>query len=195
SCKDSRVQCWGFKDKGIPFEEMKSLYTYMKSHGKTTVLEIVEYDEAESLVGAKLAVECECDILMGTTYSPLVSDYCKKHNLKYMPFAGDVSERPSLLKGDINEIIQSARRLGDQGIHGFDLLGFRYTGDAVKLISEFVTSIDQPVCVAGSIDSYERLDFIKEVSPWAFTIGSAFFDNKFDGTFKEQVNKVYEYIQ
>ena len=40
-----------------------------------------------------------------------------------------------------------------------------------------------------------RLDEVKNVKPWAFTIGSAFFENKFDGTFKEQINKVYEYIE
>ena len=46
----------------------------------------------------------------------------------------------------------------------------------------------------GSINSYERLNLIKSCSPWAFTIGSG-FDNKFSGTFLEQIDKVYNHMK
>ena len=75
------------------------------------------------------------------------------------------------------------------------MLGYRYTGNCKELIEKFVEEINVPVIVAGSVNSYERLDEIKNISPWAFTIGGAFFDNKFDGTFGEQVNKVCEYMK
>ena len=55
--------------------------------------------------------------------------------------------------------------------------------------------MEVPVCMAGSVNSYERLQEIKDVSPWAFTIGGAFFENKFDGTMKEQIDKVCEYMR
>ncbi|WP_426456815.1 hypothetical protein [Staphylococcus cohnii] len=193
-CKDTNVKYWGFKDKGISLEEMVSLYNYMKQCGKNTVLEIVEYEEKQCLEGAYLAKVCNCDILMGTIFYESVNDYCKKHNIKYMPFAGNISNRPSVLQGEIEEIIKEANNYLDTGIHGFDLLGFRYIGNATNLISKFVANIDIPVCVAGSIDSYERLEFIKSISPWGFTIGSAFFDNKFGDTFKAQIDKVYNYL-
>ena len=48
--------------------------------------------------------------------------------------------------------------------------------------------------VAGSVDCYRRLDELKDISPWAFTIGSAFFEDKFGGTFAEQIDKVVDYI-
>ena len=51
------------------------------------------------------------------------------------------------------------------------------------------------MCLAGSVNSYERLDEIIDVSPWAFTIGSAFFENKFDGSFAEQIDKVCEHLE
>ena len=51
-----------------------------------------------------------------------------------------------------------------------------------------------PVCIAGSINSYQRLDEIKAADPWAFTIGGAFFENKFGGTFEEQINRVCKYM-
>ncbi|MGK9044741.1 hypothetical protein [Mammaliicoccus vitulinus] len=193
-CKNTKVKYWGFKDKGLSFEKMKLLFEYMKRCGKKTVLEIVEYEEKACLVGACLAKNCNCDILMGTTFFNSVNEYCKQNNIKYMPFAGNVCKRPSILNGHIQEIIKDAKANLNNGLYGFDLLGYRYTGNPTELITNFISHIDAPVCVAGSIDNYEKLDFIKSISPWAFTIGSAFFDNKFEGTFKEQIDKVYGYI-
>ena len=42
---------------------------------------------------------------------------------------------------------------------------------------------------------YQRLSVIKEVEPWAFTIGGAFFENKFPGSFNEQINVVCDYFE
>ena len=194
-CRNSKAKLWGFKEKPLPVDEMKKLYKYMKKCGKMTFLEVVEYTEKEGLEGAKLAVECGCDILMGTVFFDSINEFCKSNNLKYMPFVGKVTQRPSILEGDINEIIAEAKEYQKKGVYGFDLLGYRYVGDAVELNKKFVEEIEIPVCLAGSINSYMRLDEVKNVKPWAFTIGSAFFENKFDGTFKEQINKVYEYIE
>ena len=194
-CRNSKAKLWGFKEKPLPVDEMKKLYKYMKKCGKMTFLEVVEYTEKEGLEGAKLAVECGCDILMGTVFFDSINEYYKSNNLKYMPFVGKVTQRPSILEGDINEIIAEAKEYQKKGVYGFDLLGYRYVGDAVELNKKFVEEIEIPVCLAGSINSYMRLDEVKNVKPWAFTIGSAFFENKFDGTFKEQINKVYEYIE
>lgn len=194
-CRNSKAKLWGFKEKPLPVDEMKKLYKYMKKCGKMTFLEVVEYTEKEGLEGAKLAVECGCDILMGTVFFDSINEFCKSNNLKYMPFVGKVTQRPSILEGDINEIIAEAKKYQKKGVYGFDLLGYRYVGDAIELNKKFVEEIEIPVCLAGSINSYMRLDEVKNVKPWAFTIGSAFFENKFDGTFKEQINKVYEYIE
>jgi hypothetical protein len=194
-CRNSKAKLWGFKEKPLPVDEMKKLYKYMKKCGKMTFLEVVEYTEKEGLEGAKLAVECGCDILMGTVFFDSINEFCKSNNLKYMPFVGKVTQRPSILEGDINEIIAEAKKYQKKGVYGFDLLGYRYVGDAVELNKKFMEEIEIPVCLAGSINSYMRLDEVKNVKPWAFTIGSAFFENKFDGTFKEQINKVYEYIE
>lgn len=193
-CNNTKAQIWGFKEEGLPLEHMKELFSQMKQSGKTTVLEVVAYSEKACMNGAEMAVECNCDILMGTLFFDSVNDFCKKHNLKYMPFVGKVEKRPSILNGNIDEMIKEAKQYLEKGVYGFDLLGYRYTGDAHDLIKRFVKEIDAPVCVAGSINSYERLDEIKAVAPWAFTIGGAFFENKYDGTFGEQVDKVCDYI-
>lgn len=194
-CKNSDAKFWGFKEKSLPIEQMKNLYKYMKECGKTTFLEVVEYTEKEGLEGAKLALECGCDILMGTVFFDSINEFCKKNNLRYMPFVGNVTERPSILEGEIDEIIKEANEYLKKGVYGFDLLGYRYTGNAVELNERFVLEVNAPVCIAGSVNGYERLDELKNINPWSFTIGSAFFENKFDGSFEEQINKVCEYVK
>lgn len=194
-CKNSDAKFWGFKEKSIPIEQMKNLYKYMKECGKTTFLEVVEYTEKKGLEGAKIALECGCDILMGTMFFDSINEFCKKNNLRYMPFVGNVTERPSILEGEIDEIIKEANEYLKKGVYGFDLLGYRYTGNAVELNERFVLEVNAPVCIAGSVNGYERLDELKNINPWSFTIGSAFFENKFDGSFEEQINKVCEYVK
>ena len=193
-CKHSSARCWGFKEHPLPPEQMKQLYAHMKACGKTTFLEVVAYSEAEGLAGARIAAECGCDILMGTTFAPSILHVCQQHGIKYMPFVGRVSGRPSVLEGSAEEMIAQAQSYIEQGAYGIDLLGYRYTGDAVALNRAIVQGVPAPVCLAGSIDSYQRLDEVCQAAPWAFTIGSAFFENKFDGTFAEQIDKVCDYV-
>ena len=100
-----------------------------------------------------------------------------------------------MLSGNIADMVAEARAYEQKGVHGIDLLGYRYTGDAVRLNEELVKNIGIPVCIAGSVNSYRRLDEIKAAAPWAFTIGSAFFDGAFGGSFAEQIDKVCAYIR
>ena len=193
-CKDSKAKFWGFKEEPLPLEQMIQLFGYMKNCGKTTFLEVVAYSEKECLEGAKKAAACQCDYLMGTTFFDSVNTFCKSNHLKYMPFVGNITGRPSVLEGTIEDMIREANEYIAKGVYGIDLLGYRYTGDPVYLNKEFVARVKAPVCIAGSINSYERLREIKTAAPWTFTIGGAFFENKFDGTFKEQIDKVCDYI-
>ena len=195
ACKDAKAKLWGFKEEGLPLEDMKKLYAYMKECGKTTFLEIVAYTEEECMAGAKMAVECGVDILMGTLYFDSINDYCKANNLRYMPFVGQITGRPSVLEGTPEGMLEEANNRLKKGVYGFDLLGYRYTGDAAALNKAFVAGVDAPVCLAGSVNSYQRLDEVKDAGSWAFTIGGAFFENKFDGTFAEQIDKVCDYME
>ncbi len=193
--KESHALYWGMKEEGISFDEMLELFSYMKKCGKTTVLEVVAYSEEEGLKGAETAVNCGCDILMGTKFYDSINEYCKMHNLKYMPFAGQISERPSVLSGEIEDIISEAEEYISKGVYGIDLLGYRYTGDALKLNQSIASNIDAPICLAGSVNSYDRLDEIIDTGCWAFTIGGAFFENIFGSSHLEQINKICDYIK
>lgn len=193
-CKKSKAKYWGIKEKGLPLEQMKNLFAYMKEWGKTTILEVVDCTEEKCIEGAKIAIECEVDILMGTVFFDSVNELCKDNNIKYMPFVGEIIGRPSILNGSIEAMIDEANKYIEKGVYGIDLLGYRYSGDKAALISEFVSKVNAPVCIGGNVNSYDRLDELKKFSPWAFTIGSAFFDNEFGDSHQEQINKVYDYI-
>lgn len=193
-CKNTSAQYWGFKEEGIPLAEMKALCTSMKNAGKTTFLEVVAYTEEECLEGAKMAVECGFDILMGTLFFDSINEYLKSNQVKYMPFVGKIEGRPSILSGSIQGMINESNVLLAKGVYGIDLLGYRYVGDAVELNKQLVANVNAPVCLAGSISSFERLDEVKAAKPWTYTIGGAFFENKFDGTFAEQIEKVIQYV-
>ena len=195
--KHAPAQFWGFKEEGISLAEMKDLVKRMKLAGKTPFLEVVAYTEEECLEGAKTALECGFDYLMGTMFFPSILKLVKNEPVKYLPFVGNIYGRPSILEGTVSGMVEEAKRYLDQGVFGFDLLAYRFTGDPDDLAREFVRNVPAPVCIAGSIASFERLDKIKEINPWAFTIGGAFFEEKFGQglSFAEQVSKVVEYIE
>ena len=194
SCKHTSAKFWGFKEKPLSMDKMKTLVSKMKEFGKTPFMEIVSYTEEEGIESAKIAAECGVEVIMGTKFYPSILRYCLQRGIKYMPFVGIVEGRPSVLTGEISDILREATEVITAGAFGIDLLGYRHVDDPVRLNNKLVTELHAPVCIAGSIDSYERLDEIKKTKPWAFTIGSAFFDNKFNGSFAEQINKVCEYM-
>ncbi len=195
-CADLDCDFWGFKDVGVPEDRMKELVTVMKQAGKTTFLEVVSLTEEECLRGARIAVECGFDYLMGTVFFQSVFDYLKSHAKHYLPFCGKVTGHPSVVEGTIEDAIEEGKRLQKLEVAGFDLLAYRFVGDAEELARSFVKEIDLPVVIAGSIASTERLDRVKEYDPWAFTIGTAFFDKKFvpGGSFGDQIQAVLDYL-
>lgn len=173
-CQHIRARYWGFKEEGLPFAEMQALFAHMKACGKTTCLEVIAYTEPECLHGAEMAAACGCDILMGTVYSDAVHAYCRAHGLRYMPFVGQISGRPSILHGTPAGMICEAEGYLAKGVDGIDLLGYRYTGDAAALNRAFIAAVHAPICLAGSVNSFARLDEIKAAGAAYFTIGSAF---------------------
>ena len=194
-CQHTHARYWGFKEEGLPFAEMQALFAQMKACGKTTCLEVIAYTEPECLHGAEMAAACGCDILMGTVYSDAVHAYCRAHGLRYMPFVGQISGRPSILHGTPAEMICEAEGYLAKGVDGIDLLGYRYTGAAAALNRAFIAAVHAPICLAGSVNSFARLDEIKATGAAYFTIGSAFFAHAFGGDIADQINTVCDYME
>lgn len=191
------VTHWGFKDVGLPPDEMGRVAAAMKAAGKTTYLEVVSLSEAEGLRGAELAVRLGFDVLMGTVFFPSIGEYVKDKPIRYYPFPGRVHGHPSILDGTIDEIAAHARELEAHGAHGLDLLTYRYTGDAPRLLREVVQAVSIPIVSAGSIASYARIHEVWQAGAWGFTIGSAFFENKFvpDGGFEQNLRVAVDWLQ
>jgi hypothetical protein len=195
SCRDLPVEFWGFKDVGLEKPDMRELAGAMKKAHKKTFLEVVTYSEEECMRGAKLAVELGFDYLMGTVYHKSVLDYLKTQAIHFLPFCGTVYGSPSVLEGAIPSIIDNAKWLLDQGVYGIDLLAFRHA-EGAQLARAYCSAIQSPVVIAGSINSNERIDFINEINPWAFTMGSALFTKNFapEGDFRVNLQNVVAYM-
>ena len=194
--RDYPITHWGFKDVGLPAEEMKNVVKAMKDAGKTTFLEVVSLSEEEGLRGAQLAVELGFDILMGTVFFPSISEYLKNKPVQYYPFPGHVHSHPSILDGTIDEIVAHARQLEAHGVHGLDLLTYRYNGEASRLLELVVEATNIPIVSAGSIATFDRITEVWDSGAWGFTIGSAFFEHQFvpDGSFEENVLAVCDWL-
>ena len=196
-CKDlEQVKLWGFKNVGLPKDQMKALVAAMKAAGKTTFLEVVTYDEASCLDGAQTAIDCGFDYLMGTIYYDSVAKLLADNGMEYLPFVGKVSGSPSILEGTNEEIIQNAKDLMDKGIKGFDILAYRHVVDGEKLAYEFCEAVPAKICIAGSINSFKRIDTMFDIGPWTFTMGSALFEKKFvpTGSFRDNLIAVAYYM-
>lgn len=195
-CKNAPVTHWGFKDVGLPPDEMKILVREMKQAGKTTYLEVVSLSEEEGLRGAKIAAEAGFDILMGTVFFDSILNYLQDKPIKYYPFPGHISGHPSILDGTIEDIVEHARFLESRGVQGMDLLSYRYSGDASLLLREVVKATRVPIVSAGSIESYKRLAEVWQAGAWGFTIGSALFNKKFvpNGSFLENTLAVCNWL-
>ena len=196
-CKEAPVNHWGFKDVGLPPEEMKALVHEMKEAGKTTYLEVVSLSEEEGLRGAQIALDAGFDVLMGTVYFDSIWEFLKGTPIQYYPFPGHIYGHPSILDGTIDEIVAHACKLETLGVHGLDLLTYRYSGNAPRLLSQVVQSTQIPVVSAGSIASFERIGEVWDSGAWGFTIGSAFFEKQFvpDGSFEQNVLAVCNWLQ
>jgi hypothetical protein len=196
-CRDLPVSHWGFKDVGLPPDEMKALVNEMKNAGKTTYLEVVSLSEEEGLRGARLAVEAGFDILMGTVFFDSILDYLEDKPIKYYPFPGHVYSHPSILDGTLDEIVSHAQFLESKGVQGMDLLSYRYVGDAPALLEAVVKATNLPIVSAGSIESYNRIAEVWRAGAWGFTIGSALFDKKFvpHGAFQENARAVCDWLE
>ena len=197
STREYPIKHWGFKDVGLAPEEMQTVVTAMKEAGKTTFLEVVSLSEAEGLRGAQLAVDLGFDILMGTVFYPSIGDYLKDKAVRYYPFPGHVHSHPSILDGEIAEIVAHACELETYGVHGLDLLTYRYDGEATYLLKQVVEATDIPIVSAGSIASFERIQEVWDSGAWGFTIGSAFFEKKFvpEGSFEQNVLAVCNWLE
>ncbi|MBA2714056.1 MAG: 4-hydroxythreonine-4-phosphate dehydrogenase [Rubrobacteraceae bacterium] len=181
----------GFKDIGLPFDRLRSLANDIRAGGHEVMLEVVSEREEDELRSAHAALDLGVDYLLGGTHPREVTGILKGSAVRYYPFPGRVVGHPSLLRGSIEGITQSARKLAElDGVHGLDLLAYRYDGDVAALTSSVVSAVNVPVIAAGGVDSEEKISALSDAGVWGFTVGSAVFEGRFGESPREGVETV-----
>jgi hypothetical protein len=180
--RDCGLRYVGFKDIGLPVDELKALSAAIRADGREVMLEVVSEAEEDELRSVRAALEIGVDWLLGGTHPDATLEILAGTNVRYCPFPGRVIGHPSLLRGSIDEIAGDADRLTTRpGVHGLDLLAYRYDGDVEALASAVQARAHGPVIAAGSVDSLERIQALARIGVWGFTIGGAIFDGRFAG--------------
>jgi mannose-6-phosphate isomerase-like protein (cupin superfamily) len=171
----------GFKDIGLPVEELKALNATIQARGATSYLEVVSLDRDSEVVSAKAAVEIGVNILLGGTHVDDVLPVLKGTGIEYYPFPGRIFGHPSVLEGSVEEIAASARDLASRdGVHGLDLLAYRSPlPDIPSLIAAVCKAAGKPVIVAGSIADKDRIALTRKAGATGFTIGTAALDGEY----------------
>jgi hypothetical protein len=193
--RDCGLRYVGFKDIGLPVDELKALSAAIRADGREVMLEVVSEAEEDELQSVRAALEIGVDWLLGGTHPDAALEILAGTDVRYCPFPGQVIGHPSLLRGSIDEIAADADRLTSRpGVHGLDLLAYRYDGDVEALTSAVKMRAHGPVIAAGSVDSLERIRALSRIGVWGFTIGGAIFDGRFAGapSIPAQVDAVLE---
>ena len=170
----------GFKDIGLPLEQLKGLNAAIKAGGATSYLEVVSLDRESEIVSAKAATEIGVDVLLGGTRVDDVLPIIKGTGIQYLPFPGRITGHPSVLEGTIEEIVESAKTIAARdGVHGLDLLAYRSAKNVPELMKAVCAAVAKPVYIAGSIDTPERIAVVQSAGAAGFTIGTAALDGKY----------------
>ena len=192
--RDTGLRYVGFKDVGLPFDRLKALTEAMHEGGHEVMLEVVSEEKEDELRSAQAALDLGVDYLLGGTHAGEVAPMLSGTGIRYCPFPGRIVGHPSLLRGSIEEISQSAEQLAAMdGVWGLDLLAYRHDGDVERLVRAVVGSVDVPVIAAGSVDSEEKIRTLADAGVWGFTVGSAIFEGRFahnGASTREQVETV-----
>ena len=184
-CRGAAATHWGFKIEGTTPESMAELISLMKQAGKRTYIEVLAIDEPTCLKSAQLCAQCGADHLLGTLYYESVHRVCKEAGIAYSPFVA------------LGQVVEAVKEAEAKGVDGINLSAFRYLGgDPEELLAAVSGAVEKPFSIAGSVNSFERIDYLKTLPMLgAFTIGGAFFENQFGGSFAEQIDKVCAYLK
>jgi hypothetical protein len=197
--RDTGLQYVGFKDIGLPIEQLRELAAAISDGGQKVVFEVVSERKEDELRAARAAIDIGVDYLLGGTQARDVVEILAGSGIRYFPFPGRVIGHPSKLYGSISEIVDSARRLAAvEGVDGLDLLAYRYDGDVAKLVQSLVSTVETPVIAAGGIDSDEKIESLTEAGVWGFTIGSAIFNRTYPvggASVREKVGLILQFVR
>ncbi|SAL63626.1 hypothetical protein AWB74_03381 [Caballeronia arvi] len=194
--RDSPVRYVGFKDVGLPISALKQLAQRIRADGRKVMLEVVATNREAELESVRAALEIGVDYLLGGRHAQDALPLLRGSTLQYFPFVGRTVGHPTVLEGTMNEIVEDARRIASMpGVHGIDLLAYRFAGEAdpAELTKRVVEAVSVPVIAAGSIDRETRVKAMINANTWGFTVGSALFQEAFvDRRLSAQIDTIFK---
>ena len=172
----------GFKDVGATLEQLQELTDAMHADGRVVMLEVVSEAADAELRSIEAARQLGVDWILGGTHAQEALAILAGSPSRYCPFPGTIVGHPSLLRGTVESIAADAARLTAlDGVHGLDLLAYRFDGDVEAAVAATVAASSGPVIAAGSVDSPERIQALARLGVWGYTIGGAIFEGKLPG--------------
>lgn len=88
SLSRSPLRCVGFKDIGLPLDELKALARLIKADGRQVMLEVVSSSREAELRSVEAAIEIGVDHLLGGRHAEEATRLLKGSGIRYFPFAG-----------------------------------------------------------------------------------------------------------
>lgn len=174
----TEIEHVGFKDVGLPPDQMRDLVERLRAAGRSVHLEVVSLNEEAELRSAEIGVSLEVDYLIGGTRWREVAPLIAETPIKYFPYPGEIFDHPAKLAGDVERLTADAAEMGDS-VDGINLLAFRHTTlNGMDVLRGVLAEVSLPVIVAGSIDSVARVHEVSESGAWAFTIGGGVLDGR-----------------
>lgn len=195
--KHTKVQYWGFKNTGVDFKQSEKLAQAMRDAGKIVAYESLVSSEEDTLTAARFAIENGCKLFLGQDFHRSASDLLNEHDVWYFPSFGK-RDGPSKLRGTPEEIVADGLAALSQGAYGLRLSVYRYMdGDPETMAAYVIPRVQDKgqMMITGTINSFERLDFLKNAQPWGFTMGGALFDDSFSGKdIAAKLDMIYDYM-
>lgn len=169
----------GCKDVGLPKPELAQLINDIRAEGHSSYLEVVSESDDSMETSARTALEVGADYLIGGTAVERIQKVIAGSRMKFFPYIGTIVGHPCLLRGSIPAIVEDAKRVEQLGVDGINLLAYRYDGDVPELVRRVAAATSLPLICAGSVDSMQRIEALRDLGVWAFTIGTAALDGVF----------------
>ncbi len=168
----------GFKDVGLPHDEMALLVDTIHAAGRQAHLEVVSLTAEDEHTSLSIGRELGFDYILGGTRWKEGAEQLAGSGIKYFPYAGTVIGHPGTLDGTAEEILADIEAMKDS-VAGVNLLAYRHiSADPDLLVREVVAASPIPVLVAGAVASVDRIRYVTKAGAWGFTIGAAVLDRK-----------------
>lgn len=191
SAKDAPCDQWGFKIEGTTPESFADLAACMKENGKETFIEVLAMSEEDCITAARQCIAGGVDHMLGTPYWPSVQEMLGEAGISYSPFPA--LDPDSRIRRPVKDVVADIAEKEAAGVDGITLSAFRYLGEEgpEALLASVDANVTKPFRIAGSVNTFERIDYLKTLNNLAgFTIGGAFFEKRFGDSFAENITAV-----